>query len=65
MTMEEMKNQLNNLVSGEQSEVVVEKEDFMVFLKLWNEHPEKNSIVGIAELGGKVIYRYKNEEIPT
>lgn len=61
MTMEEINNQLNALVSGEQSEVVVAKEDFVVFLEVWNKHPNKTDIVGKAELGGKVIYRYKKD----
>ena len=61
MTMEEINNQLNALVSGEQSEVVIAKEDFMVFLEAWNKHPKKNNIIGKAELGGKVIYHYKEE----
>lgn len=62
MTTEEMKNQLNALVLGEKSELVISKEDFMVFLEVWNEHPEKNNIVGKAELGGKTIYHHEKEE---
>lgn len=62
MTMEEIKDQLDALTTGEQSEVVVLKDDFMEFLKVWDGHPEKNNIIGKAGLGGNVVYHYKKEE---
>lgn len=61
MTMEEMNAQLNALVSEEQSELAVSKENFMLFLEVWNKHPEKSRIVGKAELGGNVIYHYEKD----
>lgn len=49
--------QINALVTGELEELVVEKENFFEFREAWLTHPEKNSLVGEAGLGGKVVYR--------
>lgn len=63
MSKEEIEKQLNALAEGSQEELLIEKKDYIVFLEVWNSHPEKKSFVGEALLGGNVIYRYKNEEI--
>ena len=48
---------IEQLVTGEITELIVEKEDFLLFREVWLTHPEKNNIIGEAGLSGKVIYR--------
>lgn len=45
------------LLKEEEKEILVEKQDFLLFREVWLNHPEKNRIVGEAGLGGKVVYR--------
>lgn len=51
------KEKIDLLVSGEITELIVEKEDFLLFREVWLTHPEKNNIIGEAGLCGKVVYR--------
>lgn len=62
MSYEEINVQLDDLVAGTISEIVVKKEDFMTFRTAWLNHPQKNQIVGEAKLHGEVIYRLVSEE---
>lgn len=62
MTKEEFENQLNALVEGSQKELYVKKEEYLIFLEAWNEHPQKKSFTGEALLGGNVVYHYNKEE---
>ncbi|MGX7420573.1 hypothetical protein ACWOFR_17505 [Carnobacterium gallinarum] len=57
MSSEEMQNQVDELVAGSISELLVKKEDFMIFRTIWLSHPQKNQIVGEAKLRGETIYR--------
>ena len=45
------------LLSGDLAELLVEKEDFLLFREVWLTHPEKSSLIGEAGLGGTVVYR--------
>ncbi|WP_265458864.1 hypothetical protein [Enterococcus sp. HY326] len=49
------------LRAGELSEIVVTREEFLVFRDVWKELPDKKDIVGEAGLEGKIIYRYQPE----
>lgn len=51
------------LLSGECSELVVEKDDFFTFREAWLAHPERKKIIGEAHLGGKVIYRREEDDV--
>lgn len=62
LTKEEMQQKLFALSNGEEKEINIKKEDFMIFLEVWNQHPEKNNFIGEAGLGGNVVYRHKNGE---
>lgn len=62
MTKEEIQQKLSALTNREVEELFIKKEDFMIFLEVWNQHPEKNNFIGEAGLSGNVIYRYNSGE---
>ena len=49
------------LISNEISELVIEKDEFLIFRNAWLNHSEKNNIKGEAGLGGKVKKKKNNE----
>lgn len=61
MTREELQNQLKQLIQGDVDSVTIEKKDFMIFREIWNNHEEKESIIGEALHQGNVIYRYRSK----
>ncbi|KAF1305392.1 hypothetical protein IV487_00915 [Enterococcus saccharolyticus] len=50
---------IEQLMTGEIPEIVVERDDFFTFREVWKEHPQRVQIVGEADLNGKIIYRYQ------
>lgn len=50
-------NEIQKLVDGVISEIIVEKEMFLTFRNAWLASEHRQSIVGEAGLSGKVIYR--------
>lgn len=56
--MEEIKVEIEKLINGEIAKIVVPKEDFFDFRKVWSEHEKKDGIIGEAQLGGSLIYSY-------
>lgn len=62
LTKEEIQQKLFALSNGEVEEINIQKEEFMLFLEVWNQHPEKNNVIGEAGLGGNVVYRRKSRE---
>lgn len=58
--MKDYQQLLNELVNGELKELVIERDDFIAFRNIWQNHPEKDKIIGEARLGGSVIYTYKD-----
>jgi len=62
LTKEEMQQKLFALSNGEVEEIIIPKDEFMIFLEAWNQHPEKNNVIGEAGLGGNVVYRRKPRE---
>ncbi|WHZ31385.1 hypothetical protein QNK01_07825 [Desemzia incerta] len=62
MTKEEIQQKIFALSNGEVEEINIQKEEFMLFLEVWNQHPEKNNVIGEAGLGGNVVYRRKTRE---
>jgi hypothetical protein len=49
------------LVTGELGEIKVPKEEFLAYRKAWENHPQKDHIIGEAGFEGIVIYRYFKE----
>lgn len=49
---------LEKLISGEISEVKIQKEEMMGFLEAWWKRPERKRIVVGAAHGGNIIYGY-------
>lgn len=62
MNQENFAEKIAELLAGTITELVVEKEDFFEFRAVWLVHPNRESIVGEAGLGGKIVYRQKNAE---
>lgn len=62
LTKEEIQQKIFALSNGEVEEINIQKEEFMLFLEVWNQHPEKNNVIGEAGLGGNVVYRRKTRE---
>ena len=52
-------DQLNQLRQNDIQELMVSKEDFLTFRKVWLEQEDKNYFIGYAKRQGKVIYRYE------
>lgn len=62
LTKEEIQQKIFALSNGEVEEINIQKEEFMIFLEVWNQHPKKNTVIGEAGLGGNVVYRRKSRE---
>lgn len=52
---------LEQLKKGECAEIVVEKEAFFTFREAWIARADRTLFVGEADLNGKIIYRYVDE----
>lgn len=57
----DFKDEIDNLVAGNISEITVEQDEFLAFREAWLKHPEKSSIMGEAGLNGRIIYRFQKE----
>lgn len=52
---------IEQLITGEITEIIVERDDFLIFREVWKEHSQRAQIVGEADLNGKIIYRYQSD----
>lgn len=57
-TEEEVLLMLESLRTGEETEAVVHKDDFLLFRSILMRQPDKNNFVGRAKKGGVVTYTY-------
>lgn len=53
---EKYQQALNDLLSGQVSELVIAPEEFNEFRKVWEQLPQRKEIVGSAQRNGTVIY---------
>lgn len=53
---------LEQLRAGTLTELVVKRDDFLLFREAWIEQLDKNYFVGEAGLGGRIVYRYQKPE---
>ncbi|GAF40437.1 hypothetical protein FC83_GL000771 [Agrilactobacillus composti DSM 18527 = JCM 14202] len=49
---------LDQLAAGEIAEIKIEPKDFFAFRQVWQNHPQRKEIVGIAQRNGNVLYRF-------
>jgi hypothetical protein len=54
--------QINALLEGRITELIVDPQDFPAFREIWKNLPDRMSIVGEAGLNGRIIYRHMKEE---
>lgn len=59
MTNESLELQLEKLIEGELTEMVIAKENFMQFREIWMNHIQKDHIIGEAKHNGEVVYRFR------
>lgn len=49
---------IEQLRQGTLAEIVVEREELLIFREAWRVQEDKRQIVGEAGLNGRIIYRY-------
>lgn len=49
---------IEQLRQGTLGEIVVEREELLIFREAWRVQEDKRQIVGEAGLNGRIIYRY-------
>ncbi|MCD2255202.1 hypothetical protein ACNAN0_10465 [Agrilactobacillus fermenti] len=49
---------IDKLVHGEIGEITVEPKDFFAFRQVWQDHPQRKEIEGIAQRNGTIKYRF-------
>ena len=49
--------EMNALLKHEKDEIIVEKDEFLDFQKVWVNYDHRKEIVGFAKRNGQVIYR--------
>lgn len=56
------KLKIDQLIAGEMTELIVSKEEFMLFRDAYLAHSERKKIIGEARLGGEVRYQMIKKE---
>ncbi|KAF1303865.1 MULTISPECIES: hypothetical protein [Enterococcus] len=54
--------QLQQLRSGDLSEIIVEQAEFLIFREAWLKCEDRTAFVGEAGLNGRIIYRYQKNQ---
>lgn len=57
MTEDFFATEIEKVLNDEQEKLIVQKEDFFVFRKVWLNHPKKDFLEGEAGLKGIITYR--------
>ncbi|WP_040534516.1 hypothetical protein [Schleiferilactobacillus shenzhenensis] len=56
--MPDYQQALEQLVAGKIDEITIKPENFFAFRAVWTDFPQRNEIVGTAERGGTITYRF-------